>query len=43
MLLSAIAGALIMALVGSVRMFSLGHRVRKLERERERIRTSLHG
>ena len=43
MLLSAIAGALIMALAGSVRMFSLGHRVRKLERERERIRTSLHG
>ncbi|MDO4918836.1 lipopolysaccharide assembly LapA domain-containing protein [Kocuria sp.] len=41
MLLSAIAGALIMALVGSVRIFTLGHRLRKLERERERIRQTL--
>ena len=41
MLLSAIAGALIMALVGSVRMFALSHRLRKLERERERIRHTL--
>ncbi|WP_369061093.1 lipopolysaccharide assembly LapA domain-containing protein [Kocuria rhizophila] len=43
MLLSAIAGALIMALVGSVRMFALGRRVRKLERERERIKHTLEG
>ncbi|WP_423446099.1 lipopolysaccharide assembly protein LapA domain-containing protein [Kocuria sp. KSNUG] len=41
MLLSAIAGALIMALVGSVRMFTLSHRLRKLERERERIKHTL--
>lgn len=43
MLLSAIAGALIMALVGSVRMFTLSHRLRKLERERERIKHALQG
>ena len=43
MLLSAIAGALIMALVGSVRMFTLGHRLRKLEKERERIKHTLGG
>ena len=36
-----LAGALIMALVGSVRMFALSHRLRKLERERERIRHTL--
>ncbi|CAL8898827.1 LapA family protein [Kocuria varians] len=41
MLFSAIAGALIMALVGSVRIFTLGHRMRKLEKERQRIRTAL--
>ena len=41
MLLSAIAGALIIALVGSVRMFTLGHRLRKLEKERERIKHTL--
>lgn len=42
MLLSAVAGALVMALVGSVRMFKLGHRVRKLEKERARIVDSLN-
>ena len=42
MLLSAVAGALVMALVGSVRMFKLGHRVRKLEKERARIVGSLN-
>ncbi|WP_243635579.1 LapA family protein [Kocuria tytonicola] len=41
MLLSAIAGALIMALVGSVRMFGLSRRLHKLEKERERIRHTL--
>lgn len=41
MLFSAIAGALIMALVGSVRIFTLGHRLRKLEKERQRIRTAV--
>lgn len=40
-LLAAIAGALIMAMVGSVRMFSLSHRVRKLEKERRRIKDTL--
>lgn len=43
MLLSAVAGALVMALVGSVRMFKLGHRVRKLEKERARIKDTLNG
>jgi uncharacterized integral membrane protein len=41
MLLSAVAGALVMALVGSVRMFTLSHRVRKLEKERARIQDTL--
>jgi uncharacterized integral membrane protein len=41
MLLAAIAGALIMALVGSVRLFKLGHRVRMLEKEREAIKRAL--
>lgn len=40
-LLAAIAGALVMALVGSVRMFTLGHRVRRLEKERSRIKDAL--
>ena len=43
MLLSAIAGALIMALVGSVRMFGLSRRLHKLEKERERIKHTLQG
>ena len=38
-----LSGALIMALVGSVRMFTLSHRLRKLERERERIKHALQG
>ena len=42
MLLSAVAGALVMALVGSVRMFKLSHRVRKLEKERARIKETLN-
>lgn len=42
MLLSAVAGALVMALVGSVRMFTLSHRVRKLEKERARIQDTLN-
>lgn len=41
MLLSAVAGALIMGLVGSVRLFRLGHRVRKLEKERADIKRAL--
>ncbi|MBD2762554.1 DUF1049 domain-containing protein [Kocuria sp. cx-455] len=42
MLLSAVAGALVMALVGSVRMLTLSHRVRKLEKERARIQDTLN-
>lgn len=38
MLFAAIAGVLIMALFGSVRLFKLGHRVRRLEKEREAIK-----
>lgn len=41
MLLAAVAGALIMGLVGSVRLFKLGHRVRKLEKERADIKRAL--
>ncbi|MEX5298671.1 lipopolysaccharide assembly protein LapA domain-containing protein [Kocuria sp. CPCC 205292] len=41
MLLAAVAGALIMGLVGSVRLFRLGHRVRKLEKERADIKRAL--
>ena len=41
MLLAAVAGALVTALVGSVRVFRLGHRVRRLEKERESIKRSL--
>lgn len=41
MLLAAIAGALVMALVGSVRLFAVNRRVRKLEKERERIKSTL--
>ena len=40
-LLAAIAGALVMALVGSVRLFAVNRRVRKLEKERERIKSTL--
>lgn len=40
-LLAAIAGALVMALAGSVRMFTLGHRLRRLEKERSRIKDAL--
>ena len=39
--LAAIAGALVMALVGSVRLFAVNRRVRKLEKERERIKSTL--
>lgn len=41
MLFAAVAGALIMGLVGSVRLLRLGHRVRKLEKEREDIKRAL--
>lgn len=41
MLFAAIAGVLIAALFGSVRLFKLSRRVRKLEKERETIRTAL--
>lgn len=41
MLLAAVAGALVMALVGSVRLFTLGHRLRRLEKEREDIKRAL--
>lgn len=41
MLLAAVAGALIMGLVGSVRLLRLGHRVRKLEKERADIKRAL--
>lgn len=41
MLLAAIAGALVMALVGSLRLFALGHRLRRLEKEREDIKRAL--
>jgi uncharacterized integral membrane protein len=41
MLFAAIAGVLIMALFGSVRLFKLGHRVRRLEKERQTFRRTL--
>lgn len=41
MLFAAIAGVLIAALLGSVRLFKLSRRVRKLEKERETIKRAL--
>lgn len=41
MLFAAIGGMLIMGLFGSIRLFQLGHRVRKLEKERESIKKTL--
>jgi uncharacterized integral membrane protein len=41
MLFAAIAGVLVMALFGSVRLFKLGRRVRLLEKERESMRRTL--
>jgi uncharacterized integral membrane protein len=41
MLFAAIAGVLITALLGSVRLFKVSRRVRKLEKEREHIRQAL--
>lgn len=41
MLFAAIGGMLIMGLFGSIRLFQLGHRVRKLEKERESIKRTL--
>lgn len=41
MLFAAIAGVLIAALLGSVRLFKLSRRVRKLEKERETIRRAI--
>lgn len=41
-LFAAIAGVLVMALFGSVRLFKLGHRVRRLEKEREAIKRTIN-
>lgn len=41
MLFAAIAGMLVMALFGSVRLFKVSHRVRRLEKERENIKRTL--
>jgi len=41
MLFAAIAGVLIAALLGSVRLFKLSRRVRRLEKEREMVKRSL--
>ncbi|WP_075871387.1 lipopolysaccharide assembly LapA domain-containing protein [Kocuria sp. CNJ-770] len=41
MLFAAVAGALVMGLVGSVRLFRLSHRVRRLEKERTDIKRAL--
>ncbi|MET4099018.1 putative integral membrane protein [Agrococcus sp. UYP10] len=41
MLFAAIAGVLIAALLGSVRLFKLSRRVRKLEKERETIKRAI--
>ena len=41
MLFAAIAGMLVMALFGSVRLFKLGHRVRRLQKERETVKRTL--
>jgi uncharacterized integral membrane protein len=41
MLFAAIAGVLVMALFGSVRLFKLGHRVRRLEKERETLKRTI--
>ena len=38
MLFAAIAGVLMMGLFGSVRLFKVSHRVRKLEKEREELK-----
>ena len=41
MLLAAIAGALVMALVGSVRMMQMGWTIRKLRKQQEKIQRTL--
>lgn len=41
MLLAAIAGALVMALVGSMRMIQMGWTIRKLRRQQERIQRAV--
>ena len=41
MLFAAIAGMLVMALFGSVRLFKLGHQIRKFRKERESIQHTL--
>ncbi|WP_062948768.1 lipopolysaccharide assembly LapA domain-containing protein [Brachybacterium sp. sponge] len=41
MLLAAIAGALVMALVGSVRMIQMGWTIRKLRKQQEKVQRSL--
>jgi len=41
MLLAAIAGALVMALVGSVRMMQMGWTIRKLRKQQEKVQRTL--
>jgi uncharacterized integral membrane protein len=41
MLFAAIGGVLVMALFGSVRLIKQGHRVRRLEKERETIKRTI--
>ena len=41
MLLAAIAGALVMALVGSMRMIQMGWTIRKLRRQQEKIQRAV--
>ena len=41
MLLAAIAGALVMALVGSVRMIQMGWTIRKLRKQQEKVQRTL--
>lgn len=41
MLFAAIAGILVMGLFGSVRLIQLSHRVRKLEKERQKLKNTL--
>ncbi|GAB2535997.1 LapA family protein [Brachybacterium huguangmaarense] len=43
MLLAAIAGALVMALVGSVRMIQMSLELRRLRKERETVRRAVNG
>lgn len=42
MLLAAIAGMLVVGLFGSVRLFKLSRKVRRLEKERQSLKRTLH-